>query len=287
MSFSKVGTFVVVAFAWVAPLAVSAEPEASEDSQWAVSYAGFAMEYARKEVMTGKAYWQRDDKLAYLEEHTFFYKSNQKVKVETVYRWPSGEKFADFVSDYRKHPYIPAYRFRDKRFGRVEGLEWLPNGKIRIFGRKYADRKMVSRELDVPSPGFAGQGLNFFIVDHFDNLINSKRPTEVDFIVPLAQKSYGFRIRAQDKISDREVVLRAEIDNWFIRLFAPSIDVKYDTQKKVLIEYKGPSNLLNEDKDIKPVVIKYDTSELSVQQASQHIKPFRGEASVSSGEAKD
>jgi hypothetical protein len=252
-----------------------------------ISFAGFAIEYDRFEKMYGKAYWKESGKLGYLEEHTFYYNDNRRVKVETVYRWPTGEKFADFISDYTKHPYIPAYRFRDKRFDRIEGLEWLENGKIRIYGKKYGDRQLLSKVMDPPSPGFAAQGLNFFIVDNFEDLTaQDKDPVEVEFVAPMAQRSYGFRIKAKGLPVGNIVKFRAEIDNWFIRLFAPSIDVKYDMQKKVLLEYKGPSNLLNNEKDIETVVIKYDTSELSIQQANRTKDIKQREASVAGGDTE-
>ncbi|MEO0335250.1 MAG: hypothetical protein AAF202_02585 [Pseudomonadota bacterium] len=286
--FTSVGAF-ELALASSSHSNAQAQAQAQElsDQEEKVSYSGIAVPYDQKERMIGKAYWKSDTKkLAYVEEHTFFYLGQQRVKVETVYKWPTGEKFADFVSDYTKHPYIPAYRFRDRRYGRVEGLEWLDSGKVRVYGRKYHDHEMKSAEIDPPAPGFAGQGLNFFIVDNFLKLSSRNEPLEVGFVVPIAQKSYGFRIKTRGEPDGKVVKFRAEIDNWFIRLFAPSIDVLYDAEKKVLLEYRGPSNLLNNNKDIKPVVIKYDTSELSIQQASRPYQLQRRDASISSGEAQ-
>lgn len=234
-----------------------------------VKDSAFEIEYDTSEVLKGKAYWQKDGKLAYLENHTIFYKEGKRVKVKTVYSYPDGSKFADFVSDYTKHPYIPAYKFSDERFGRVEGVEWLDGKTIRLFGQKYSDSKMKSEKLSVPKVGFAGQGFNFYIVDHLEKISAAKKPVEVDFIIPLQQKSYPFRIKARGPAKDGQIRLRAEIDNWLFRMFAPNIDVIYDTQKNTLVEYKGPSNLLNKDKDIKPVVIKYDSTGISIKQARQ------------------
>lgn len=251
------------------------------------SLKAFQVPYNRTSQMIGYAYWKDRDELAYTEEHTFYFQGQKRVKVSTVYRNPSGEPFADFVSDYTQDPYVPAYRFRDQRFGRIEGLQWLDEGQIQLYGKKYADKKLKTKTIKAPKVGFAGQGLNFFIVDNFQKFSSLKRPVEVDFVVPLALKSYGFRIRPKESKREGVTRLRAEIDNWFIRLFAPSIDVVYDTDKKVLLEYRGPSNLLSNSRDIEPVVIKYRWPEPSGPQARTSDQIDRAGASTASGRSKE
>jgi hypothetical protein len=51
--------------------------------------------------------------------------------------------------------------------------------------------------------------------------------------------------------------IRLDIDNWFLRLFAPHVDVEYDLQTHRLLRYEGISNLADASGKYSKVVITY------------------------------
>jgi hypothetical protein len=51
--------------------------------------------------------------------------------------------------------------------------------------------------------------------------------------------------------------IRLEVDNWFLRLFAPHIDVEYGFRQRRLLRYEGISNLEDASGEHDKVVITY------------------------------
>jgi hypothetical protein len=53
------------------------------------------------------------------------------------------------------------------------------------------------------------------------------------------------------------ITFRVDFDNWFFRLFAPSIEVDFDRKERRLREYRGASNVLGPNDKVFDVVITY------------------------------
>ena len=53
---------------------------------------------------------------------------------------------------------------------------------------------------------------------------------------------YNFRIRKLG-LAGQTLRIRLEIDNWFLRIFAPCVDCEYDLSTRRLLRYVGISNL--------------------------------------------
>jgi hypothetical protein len=105
----------------------------------------------------------------------------------------------------------------------------------------------------------AGAGSFFFIRDHLDALIEG-RMEKVRFVVPSRLTEYGFRIYA---ISGREagepvMKLRLEIDNWFIRLFAPHVEFDYDKVNRRLQRFRGPTNIVDPEGSLEKARIDFE-----------------------------
>ncbi len=76
-------------------------------------------------------------------------------------------------------------------------------------------------------------------------------------IFPSKLDYYSFRIRPLES-EDTILLLRLEFDSWFIRLFAPHLDITYNKSTKKIVQYYGPSNILDESGEIQNVHIFYD-----------------------------
>ena len=55
----------------------------------------------------------------------------------------------------------------------------------------------------------------------------------------------------------RDLCIRLEIDNWFLRLFAPHVDAEYEMSTGHLLRYDGISNLSDASGALKKVIVTY------------------------------
>jgi hypothetical protein len=101
-----------------------------------------------------------------------------------------------------------------------------------------------------------GQGFHHFIVLNLE-AIASGEVFHVKLIMPSPVKQYRFRIRKRD-LDEGILYIRLEIDNWFLRLFAPHVDAEYDLKTRHLLRYDGISNLSDASGAYKKVIITYN-----------------------------
>jgi hypothetical protein len=194
--------------------------------------------------------------IVYLETHQLVYENGRLRQNQTRYLDPKGTEFATLVSDFTPHPYVPNYRFTDRRFGREDGAR-LSRNEVQVYGRESGDTPRRETVLALGSNMMTGQGLHAFIRDHLEELARGE-VKKVEFLVPLDGTSYSLRIaKAPLPVKPGVLALRIESDNWLARLVAPRLEVEYELATKRLLSYKGMSNLLNQNRDLQNVVITY------------------------------
>lgn len=198
-----------------------------------------------------------DGRLLYQEQHHWVYRDQRLIKAETDYLGPDARPIARMESDYSQHPYLPDYRFEDFRFQREDGAR-IEGDTVTVFGRPEAGAALQQTRLSLHDNMIGGQGLHFFIRDHLDTLLAGEVLT-VRFVIPLQQDYYTFRIERLDNQHDGTATasFKISIDNWLVRLFAPEMQVRYAIETGRLLHYRGPSNLLADDRDMQNVVIDY------------------------------
>ena len=189
----------------------------------------------------------------YTERHTAFYQSDKLLRSKNDYFDLQGKKIAELNSDYTRSLMMPTYVFRDLRTGSTEGLRW-QNGKYYIFRQARGEREELSELEDVQGV-FSCQGWHYYLVKNLDRI--GKADVEMKLIFPSSLDFYDFRIRLLGK-RQQQVDLRLEFDSWIIRLFAPHLDLTYDTATKKLVRFFGPSNILDQNGDVQNVYIFYD-----------------------------
>lgn len=193
--------------------------------------------------------------IVYIENHRLVYKNGRHQQNQTRYVDATGSEMAVLDADFSVHPYTPSYRFQDKRFDREDGT-LVSEDTVKVYGRGHKDSARRENTLPLTQNMMTGQGLHFFIRDHLEELVQTGASKRVKFLVPLQGKSYDFRILPSAK-DQRAITFKIEADSWFLRLFAPSLEVTYDMATKRLLSYKGISNILGSDKKIQNVVITY------------------------------
>ncbi|TGK25547.1 hypothetical protein EHQ05_11605 [Leptospira yasudae] len=103
-------------------------------------------------------------------------------------------------------------------------------------------------------------GFDYFIKVYWDALLAGKT-IRFRFLVPVEKDSFAFSV-SKTKIGDYKgkpaLFLRMKIDNALFSVFVKPIDMVYDMDSKRIMEYRGTSNINNEQGKSLNVKIVYD-----------------------------
>jgi hypothetical protein len=218
---------------------------------------GFSSAEAKTRESVGKAY-SSNGALLYVEKHIETFAQDNLVSLKTRYFKPSEiVPFASLDSNFKEHPYVPEYEFKDSRINRSDGVRHLASeNKVIAYAKADGSSKKKEKTFTEQPNLISGQGLYSYFHKNFDELLNMEKPKTVDFLIPMEQAKYKFIVERHSKTKDK-VTYRVKFNNWFIRLFAPYIEVMYSIKDKRLLQYRGPSNIPSLKEDMDSVVIKY------------------------------
>jgi len=209
------------------------------------------------EISYGRAESAKTGKLLYFEKHETVFGAKNIETIKTEYFKPQNNKFATLDSDFRVHPYLPDYTFKDDRFGREDGVKNIENGKsLETFAKPKSDSKFKTVKRSFDKILVSGQGLHTYIHKNLRELSTKEKSTDVLFLIPMNHKAYKFEIKRM-KITDQKVVFKVKIKNWFLSMFAPSLQVTYDLKSKRLLMFEGASNINSDDNKTQNVKIIY------------------------------
>jgi hypothetical protein len=206
----------------------------------------------------GKA--TRDGKLIYTENHQAqFDKSGQIQSAKTEYLNPEGKLIATLKSDFSKSITAPSHDFEDLRFAHKHGIRYTDKG-IELYSQEGSEKeqtKLISSKDKSDGLLVGCQGLGYYFRDHLDQIKNSK-VVPILFLIPGSLDTYDFELvyKSIDEKTGLEK-MRINIKNWFLRLFAPHLDIEYDPKTKRMVSYKGLSNLYDDNKKQQNVDIQY------------------------------
>ena len=201
-------------------------------------------------VLRGNAINSTSGKFAYNEIHYIEAdEKNLNKQIQTLYKTAEGRVFATMTSDFSKDSLLPEITFEDKRFGLVQKQEVDKENK-KIILTKGNEKQEIPIRADLVS----GQGFDNFIKLNFDSKPNKDIP--MSFIVLDKMDFFRFSLRnSSNSGSIKEFSLK--IQSLFLKLFAGTISVKYDSEKKKLLHYEGLSNIADNDNKSQNVVINY------------------------------
>lgn len=197
-----------------------------------------------------------DGQVAYREIHEVRFQDGRVSRAETRYADDAGRVFAELVSDYSRHPFVPTYEFRDHRTGTREAVQHQDGGLALQDG----DRVRVM-EPPRERPVVAGQGLDRYTRAHLQRLSRGETLL-VELALPGRLDSYAFRIRAEP-LATGALRVRFEPDSFLLRMLAPAIEADYDPSSGRLLRYRGVSNVAGPDGEPQNVEIVYSYLELA------------------------
>lgn len=210
-----------------------------------VAYRGIAFDEAGKRV--------------YEEEHRVeFDASGSPLRARTLYKDLEANPIAVLESDFKNSLTAPDYVFKDFVRDSEHGVRW-QNQQLVLFS-KAASKDEVSTILkqafDSSTLLVGGQGLHYYLAKHLDQL-KPNEITKVALLIPASLDVYQFRMKIEGQ-STHEKHLHLDIDNFFLRIFAPSLKLSYAKESKNLNKYFGLSNILTPEGELQSVTIDYE-----------------------------
>ena len=177
--------------------------------------------------------------LVYTEHHTARFDENGRIRnAETIYKDPGGTIIGKLQSDFTESITAPTYDYVDYRTNDSHGIR-LEEEHFILFYREHKRGEEKTMKL---KKGFAEnalivgcQGLHYYLRENLD-AVRQKDTIGIKFLIPGDLDYYSFRMKYVGE--DEEVVeLKIYIDNLLLRLFAPSLLLKYDKNEGRLLNY--------------------------------------------------
>lgn len=202
---------------------------------------------------TGKAV-NENSLLAYTEHHDVTYDGEAVINSRTTY-YDSDQRVIGYLhSDYGHAPQFCSYIFRDLRRQYEDGVR-LEAERICLFRKASPESKEEMVCLPKEKEQIIGQGFHHFIVTHLEAIAAGEN-FHVKLVLPSRLDQFSFRIRKRE-IQGRHVLIRLEVDHWFLRLLAPHVDVVYERESRRLMRYEGISNVADASGRFNKVQITY------------------------------
>ncbi|MGW8320748.1 MAG: hypothetical protein ACWGSD_04270 [Thermodesulfobacteriota bacterium] len=206
---------------------------------------------------TEVVYWgeARDDQgtLVYREKHITNYVDGKTKKSLTIYEDPTGREIATLESDYTLSLEMPTYVFKDLRRNYEEGLRFR-DGDYYIFSKdsKHGEKE---KRLNNPASVFSCQGWHYYVVENLERLERGD-VFKIKLIFPNKLRAYDFKIEKVDSEGDT-VRVKVKFANWLVSWAVPQLDLLYSKKERKLIDYRGVSNIFDENDDLQEVHITY------------------------------
>ncbi len=224
-----------------------------------VSFAETALA-EKHEVFKGEA--KENGVLVYVEHHDVTFDDSGKVLTAvTKYVDPAGKTMGILNSDFRHSLNLPEHIFRDERTKAQYGIR-REGDKVILFSQDDG-KPELTKELKEKSDNSGSsvlqvgcQGFNYYLRGKIDDLRQAKS-LPVLFMVPGDLSTYKFVLEYVRENPDQSVDFRVKIDSWLLRIFAPTLEFRYDQKINRIVWYKGISNVKNDKRKTMNVTIDY------------------------------
>lgn len=197
----------------------------------------------------------------YIEKHDLTFDDQKNIlEATTTYSSPEGKILGILKSDFRTSINLPSHIFRDERTQGQYGIRRSADGKIILFNQdsgKPEVIKVLEEEKDQKRLQVGCQGLNYYLKGKI-NQLRDIRSLPVLLMIPGDLDSYQFKLDFIRENQDGSVDFKVKIENWFLRLFAPTLEFKFDQKLNRIVWYKGISNIKNDAGKNMNVEINYN-----------------------------
>jgi len=187
-------------------------------------------------------------------EHDTVRTAAGRTQIETRYVAADGRPMADLSAEITGPRYLPTTHLIDHRDNYVYSVEPLPDrGVVKLtqqLGRGVVEQRTIPLRGDL----MTFQGVLLFIVDRRADLQRGQA-LSAQWIVPSRMTSYGVRIYKRS-LQGNLLTVRLELSSVAFRFFSTPSDLTIDVASGRILEFAGPSNLLDEkDKPVRVHIV--------------------------------
>jgi hypothetical protein len=219
-----------------------------------LSCAGMPGAFAEVQRVYGQAF-NLDGELEYMEEHLITYENDRIVAIETTFYDAAAQKIAQQVSEFTQGAQFGSYDFVDERHRYSDGARVMSD-RILIYSKKNPSTDKKQKYLSKKPNQIVGQGFYQFVAANLDALARGESLT-AKLVLPAQMNQFNVKI-SKKQVQGNRIQLKVELDNWFLRIFTPEIQVEYDLASRRLLWYRGISMVSNADKKNVEVLTTYD-----------------------------
>ncbi|MGQ0502512.1 MAG: hypothetical protein ACT4P0_07895 [Panacagrimonas sp.] len=207
---------------------------------------GVAQAASDKYRFYGYAFDLKTDAYLYTEVHEQKAVDEKWVGGTIRYFAPDGTRLGTKTLDFSADPFIPLYQYELPALGYREGITAV--GKEVVLTKSDKGGKPETARIPKVDPIAADSGFHSFLRHYFADLLAGKT-VAFTFIAAGNLDSYKFRAkRIDDTTFEGKPAVRFLVEaNSLLRLVAPSLIVTYEPKEQKLLEYRGPSNVINPD----------------------------------------
>lgn len=212
---------------------------------------------ATDHVFTGYARDLRSRELLYIESHTVRELGTPNEQRVVKYLCSRGDgAFARKVLQYGANRTEPAFRLDDARTGYVEGLQRSGNS-LEVFQRDNGKAELRKRPVPTTVAIVSDAGFDEFVRKHWSEL-EAGKAVRFPFLVPSRLDYMSFKVQKHRETTiegQPASVMRLNLSG-FLGWFLPYIEVSYRKSDRILMRYKGLTNI--RDSNGKNVVAQID-----------------------------
>ncbi len=99
------------------------------------------------------------------------------------------------------------------------------------------------------------QGFFYYLQENYQ-VLRERGKIPLKLLITGDLDIYDFRMELKEE-KDGIAYINIRISNWFLRLFAPKLELQYNIAEKKLLYYKGISNILNDKRKLQNTEIFY------------------------------
>jgi len=216
--------------------------------------------HIEKSTYQGVAKDLKSQGFIYREIHKEIHDKNKHVITQTDFVDSKNYVFAKRTLDFSKSKIKPDYSLTDYRNGLMEKVTYNTSG-ITITFRENTNAKPIVKTIEVPEPAIVDGGFNYFVKQEWSSLMNGNA-SYFNFVSTERQTYYRFRILVDEEKTNRnsqQVVVRMEPSNTILRALVDPIFITYNTNTKQIINYKGISNIKDDNGDNYFAILTYPT----------------------------
>ncbi|MGJ4787609.1 hypothetical protein [Leptospira koniambonensis] len=197
--------------------------------------------------------------LLYKDFHEETWENGKHVSSIIIYKDMEGKTFAKKKIGFLKNRTLPEFLLEDYRDGYLEGGALQSGSLVKLFARRKSEDPIQEKILDAGNLSALDGGFDYFVIDHWDELISGKK-INFHILVPVERDKFLFSV---EKIKEGEykgkpaLFLRMKIASAILSMFVKPIDLVYDIGSKRIMEYKGTSNINDENGKSYKVKIVY------------------------------